>query len=124
MLTSFPILMASKEVPFPDSWQENPQRVSNSFEMENGGRKKIGIRTKLMSISASFTVTSRWLEYFQYLRDQSSFVVSIYDAQVGGYQNYVMEITDDSFSYDLIKNSKRVKNTDGLWRVSFDLEEF
>ena len=39
-------------------------------------------------------------------------------------KNYTMEILDDSFSYNLIKNSKRMKNTEGLWRLSFDLEEF
>ena len=124
MLTSYPIKINSTAIPFPDSWEENPRKISSEFQMENGDRKKIGIRNKLMSISASFTVSSRWLKQFEAWRDAATLTVSIYSAQTGAYKNYTMEIMDDSFSYNLIKNSKRVRNTDGLWRVSFDLEEF
>ena len=124
MLTSYPIKINNTAIPFPDSWEENPRKVSTEFMMENGGRKKIGIRNKLMSISAAFTVSSRWLKKFEEWRDASTLTVSIYDALTSAYVNYTMEITDDSFSYSLIKDSKRMANTEGLWRLSFELEEF
>ena len=124
MLTSYPIKINNTAIPFPDSWEENPRRVSNEFMTEAGNRKKINIRNKLMSISASFTVSSRWLKKFETWRDASTLIVSIYDAQTTAYKDYTMEIMDDSFSYNLIKNTKRLSNTEGLWRLSFDLEEF
>ena len=124
MLTSYPIKINNTAIPSPDSWEENPRKISNEFMMENGGRKKIGVRTTLMSISASFTVSSRWLKKFESWRDDETLTVSIYDALTNAYVNYTMEITDDSFSYNLIKNSKRLRNTEGLWRLSFELEEF
>lgn len=124
MLTSYPIKINNTAIPFPDTWEENPRKISTEFQMENGGRKKIGIRNKLMSISAAFTVSSRWLKKFEAWRDASTLTVSIYDAQTGAYKNYTMEVMDDSFSYNLIKNTKRLGNTEGLWRLSFDLEEF
>lgn len=124
MLTSYPIKINNTAIPFPDSWEENPRKISNEFMMENGGRKKIGVRTTLMSISASFAVSSRWLKKFESWRDDETITVSIYDALTNAYVNYTMEITDDSFSYNLIKNSKRLRNTEGLWRLSFELEEF
>ena len=124
MLTSYPIKINNESIPFPDSWQENPEKISNGFEMENGGRKTIIVRTSRLSISANFTVSSRWLGKFKQFRDANSLTVSIYDADANNYANHTMEIVPESFAYDLIKNSKRVNNTNGLWRLSFELEEF
>ena len=124
MLTSYPIKINNTVIPFPENWEENPKKISNEFATEAGGRKKIEIRNKRLSVSASFTVSSRWLKQFELWRDASTLTVSIYDAETTAYKNYTMEILDDSFSYNLIKNSKRMRNTDGLWRLSFDLEEF
>lgn len=124
MLTSYPIKINNTAIPFPDSWDETPKKVAHEFMMENGHRKKIEVRNSLLSISASFTVSSRWLKKFEIWRDMFTLTVSIYDAETSAYKDYTMEITDESFSYSLIKNSKRVGNTDGLWNLSFELEEF
>lgn len=124
MLTSYPIKINNTAIPFPENWEENPKKISTEFATEAGGRKKIEIRNKRLSVSASFTVSSRWLKQFELWRDASTITVSIYDAETTAYKNYTMEILDESFSYNLIKNSKRMRNTEGLWRLSFDLEEF
>lgn len=124
MLTSYPILINSDAIPFPDSWQENPNKIVSGFEMENGGRATIVKRSSRLSISASFTVTNRWLEKFEHYRGMSTLTVSIYDAEVGNYVNHTMEIVPESFTYNLIRHSERVRNTQGLWSLSFELEEF
>lgn len=124
MLTSYPIKINSVAIPFPETWSEKPQKVSHEFSMENGHRKKTEVRNNLLSISASFKVSSRWLKKFEIWRDMYTLTVSIYDAETGAYKDHTMEITDDSFSYNLVKDSKRMANTEGLWALSFELEEF
>lgn len=124
MLTSYPIKIDDTAIPFPDTWEETPMKVSNEFETESGYRQKIIVRNSRMRIAASFKVSSRWLKKFEAWRDAAILTVSVYDAQTGAYKNRTMEISDDSFSYSLIQNSKRLANTEGLWRLSFELEEF
>ena len=124
MLTTYPIKINNTSIPWPDSWDEHADRVANEFQTEAGTRQKIVVRSKRLTITANFTVSNRWLKKFEEWRDASTLTVSIYDAVSGGYVSHTMEITDDSFSYSLIKNSQRAGNTNGLWRLSFDLEEF
>ena len=124
MLTLYPIKINNESIPFPNDWNENPIKIVNGFEMEDGGRQEIVVRTGRLKVSASFTVTSKWLKKFQAWRDANFLTVSIYDAQTNGYVNHTMDIVADSFSYELIRKSERAANTNGLYRLSFDLEEF
>ena len=50
--------------------------------------------------------------------------VSVYDAEFEQYKTLTMAIGEDSFTYSLIKGSERVGRTNGLYKLSFDLEEF
>ena len=52
MLTSYPIKINNTAIPFPENWEENPKKISNEFATEAGGRKKIEIRNKRLSVSA------------------------------------------------------------------------
>lgn len=124
MLTSYPIKINNTPIPFPDSWQENPIKTSREFETEDGHRIKTVKRVTRLSISASFTVSSRWLKKFKQWRKEPTLSVYVYDPDNNGYQAYIMDIADDSFSYSLIKGSERASNTNGLYKLSFDLEEF
>ena len=124
MLTSYPIKINNTPIPFPDSWDEKPVKLSSEFETEDGSRIKIIRRVSRLSISASFTVSSRWLKKFKQWRKENTLSVYVYDPDNNGYQAHTMEISDDSFSYSLIKGSERARNTNGLYKLSFDLEEF
>ena len=48
--------------------------------------------------------------------------MSVYDPTVKGYKNRTMRMR--KFKADLIENTEEVKDSDGIWDVSFDLEEF
>lgn len=121
---AYPIIMNGEQIPFPDSWDENPKKISNTFETEAGTIRKIITRSSRMGISASFTVTDRWLKKFKALRDLSGFAVRVFDATANGYQQINMFIDDDSFQYSLIMASRYENGTTGLYKLSFDLEEF
>lgn len=124
MLSSYPIEINNEAIPFPDTWSENPKKIASQFETEDGHRKVIVKRTGRLAVSASFTVSSRWLKKFMAWRDATSLVLSVYDAKINSYHNYTVDIDPDSFTYELIRHSERVKNTEGLYRLSFDMEEF
>lgn len=124
MLATYPIKINSTAIPFPTGWSVAPKRLANNYETEAGTRQVVVLRNARTTFSGSWTVSSRWLKKFLEFRALESFTLSVYDASTNAYADYTVSITDDSFSYDLIEGSKRVKNTEGLYRVSFDMEEF
>lgn len=124
MLSSYPYKINNEPIPFPDSWTENPKKIVNQFETESGHRKVLVTRTGRLAVSAKFTVSSVWLKKFMQWRDAASFTLSKYDAVSGGYANYTMDIDPDSFRYDLVPLSKLAQNTNGLYDLSFNMEEF
>ncbi len=123
MLSSYPIKINNVAIPFPDRWSETPKKISNEFETESGGRQLIVVRNKRLEVSASFTVSSRWLKRFEAWRDANYVTVSVYDAGSNAYVSYNMDIVSESFRYELIRHSERMKNTNGLYKLSFELEE-
>lgn len=124
MLSSYPTTINNEVIPYPDTWEENPKKKSNTFETEAGGIQKIITRTSRLCVSCSFTVTSRWLKKFIGYRDANSLTVSIYDAKNEVMTSHTMFIDDDSFVYERIKDSRYVTNTNGLYKLSFDMEAF
>lgn len=124
MLSSYPTTINNEVIPYPDTWEENPKKKSNTFETEAGGIQKIITRTSRLCVSCSFTVTSRWLKKFMGYRDANSLTVSIYDAKNETMTSHTMFIDDDSFVYERIKDSRYMTNTNGLYKLSFDMEAF
>lgn len=120
---TYPIFMNNQTIPFPDSWEENPRKISNTFETEAGTIQKIITRSSRMGISASFTVTDRWLKKFLALRAMSVFEVKVFDATLSGYATRNMFIDDDSFQYSLVTAARYETGTTGLYKLSFNLEE-
>lgn len=124
MLTSYPTTFDNEIIPFPDNWAEKPQKIVNQFETEAGGLKNIVVRNQRLSVDASFTVTSRWLKKFKGYRAQNEISVGIYDAETGSTVSHSMFIVGDSFSYELVHDSRYAQNTNGVYKLSFTIEEF
>lgn len=123
MLKDYPYKINTHVIPYPDSWRENPQKLANSFTTEDGRLQRILIRNSKMVIDASFTVTSFWLKKFMEYRDAPSITVAAYNAAIDDYEYYICIIDDESFTYDLIPESRYAQNTNGLYKLSFTLEE-
>ena len=124
MLSSYPITINNEVIPYPDTWEENPRKKTNTFETESGNIQKIITRTSRLCVSCSFTVTSRWLKKFMGYRDADSITVNIYEPRSEVMGTYTMFIDDESFHYELIKASRYAANTNGLYKLSFDMEAF
>jgi len=128
MYNSFPIKVKRSEgnwedIPFPDSWEESPVKDSQTFKTEDGYIRKIQIRPRRLKVSASFTTTNRWLKTFEQYRNDKTIQVKVYNAVSSAYTEHTMFIDDESFRAELVTASRYASGTDGLWKVSFDLEE-
>ena len=124
MLKNYPIKINNVAIPFPKEWSENPVKIVNNFETEAGGRKQIITRIGRLNASGTWTVSSRWLKKFLTWRKEPTLSVQIYDAETDAYITHTMSINEDSFQYDLIRDSKLCNNTNGLYELTFELEEF
>lgn len=124
MLKNYPTLINGTAIPFPDSWEESPNKIVSNFESEAGGRKQIVIRGSRLKASGEWTVSSRWLKTFKEFRAANVLSVELYDAVTGARATHNMSIIEDSFTYALIPGSKIAGNTDGLYKLTFDMEEF
>lgn len=124
MLNSYPTQINGEVIPFPDTWAEKPQKIINQFETEAGGLKHIVVRSSRLAVDASFTVTNRWLKKFLQYRNENTLTVAIYDAIANATAQHTMFIVGDSFSYELVHDSRYMNNTNGLYKLSFTIEEF
>lgn len=122
MLKDFPIILDGLEIPKPTQWDETSNVIETTSQTEAGTDMSIVVRTDKLSVSAGFTCRSRWAQRFAVMRDKDSVVLQEYDIKVGGYKSRKVRIRD--FSSSRLSNSEKVENTDGVYSISFTLEEF
>lgn len=122
MLKDYPIKFDGENIFTPSSWEESSAVVESVNETEAGTDQVIVTRYDKLSVSASFQCSSRWAGKFKAYSKRDSITVSIYDAETHGYTQRVMRIR--SFKSAPVEHSERKHGTDGLWLVSFNLEEF
>lgn len=116
------ILFDSTPIPFPQSWVENPQKLKNTFTTEAGTEIDLIVRDSKLSVSVSTTCLDNELKtYFQF-RDKDSFVLTKYDPLTKSSITATVRMTD--FNYGLVRKSAELSVTNGVWDVSFNLEEF
>ena len=114
MLKDYPIRFDGENIFTPTSWEEESAVVESVNETEAG--------TDQLSVSASFQCSSTWAGKFKTYSKQDSITVSLYDIETHAYKNRSMRLR--SFKAVPAQNSERNRGTDGLWTVSFTLEEF
>ena len=116
------ILFDNVSIPFPNSWVENTEKLKNTFTTEAGTEIDLIIRSKKLSVSFATTCLDDELKtYFQF-RDKDSFVLTKYDPLTKASTTATVRITD--FNYELVRKSSSLTATNGVWNVSFNLEEF
>ena len=108
---------------FPTSMTRNSNNVEQSMITEDGHTKVIVSRMDKQSISMAFTCSSAWVKKFKQFRMMQYFLFKAYDPIAEGDQTREVRMTN--YSESLIKNSHTVDSTvsQGLWNVSFTLEE-
>lgn len=110
------------KMPWPKSWVENPQKLKNTFTTEAGTEIDLIVRAKKLVVSASTTCLSAELKtYFQF-RDMNSFTLTKYNPLTETSETATVRMTD--FNYELVAKSHKLSGQNGVWNVSYNLEEF
>ena len=122
MLSEYPIYFDETKLFTPESWEESYAVVESTNQTEAGTDQVIVTRYDKLSVSASFQCSSRWAATFATFRDKDSIQVKLYDLKTQDYKTRTMRIRN--FKSAPEKNSEKTKGTNGLYTVSFDLEEF
>ena len=122
MLKNYPIKFDGVAIFTPSSWEEESSVVENVNETEAGTDQIIVTRYDKLSVSASFQCSSAWAGRFKAYSKQSEITVSLYDIETHAYKNRSMRLR--SFKAAPVEHSEKNSGTDGLWTVSFTLQEF
>ncbi len=122
MLSEYPIYFDDTKLFTPESWEESYAVVESTNQTEAGTDQIIVTRYDKLSVSASFQCSSRWAATFAAFRDKDSIAVKLYDLKTQDYKTRTMRIRN--FKTAPEKNSEKTEGTNGLYTVSFDLEEF
>ena len=122
MLHDFPILINNEVIPEPITWTETSNVIENVNTTEAGTDQVSVTRYDKLSVSCSFQCTSTWAKKLKEFSLEAQLEISIYDLIFEDYRLRYMRIR--GFKAEPVKNSQRTRNTNGLWEVSFNLEEF
>lgn len=107
-------------LPFPDSYDLD----LSDIESDSGGETEAGtiqrdvVRTGIVTISVSFSVTSTWLKKLTAFSKKSKITVQYFDTESLALKTTEMYIT--GFKVKLYKDT----SNKGLWNVSFTLKEY
>lgn len=122
MLKNYPVKFNTEEIPEPVKWDEDFANVENVIQTEAGTDVVIVARYGKLSVAAQFNCSSRWAAKFAVYRDAGAIEVESYDIKTGGYKQRKMRIRE--FKSSVVENSYRTSGTNGLYTISFILEEY
>ncbi|BFL48177.1 hypothetical protein [Lactonifactor longoviformis] len=107
-------------LPLPDSYEVSMEDV----EADSGGETEAGtvqrdvVRLGIVSISVSFSVSSKWLKLLTGFKQKDKIGVEYFDTET--LESKKAEMFIDGYKAGLVKDT----SYKGLWKVSFMLREF
>ena len=112
------------EIPFPLTWGEKSDDIKTRFSTEAGTDEIIEVRKDKLNIAFSCKCTSDWASTFKSFYLMDSFTLKRFDILTG--QEEEREVHIENFSADLVPKSWDLDPTvtEGVWEISFNLEEF
>ena len=122
MLKDYPITFDGERIFTPTSWEEESAVVESVNETEAGTDQIIVTRYDKLSVSATFQCSSTWAGKFKAYSKRDYVAVRLYDIETHDYVERSMRLR--GFKAVPTEHSERTSGTDGLWTVSFTLEEF
>lgn len=122
--SNYPIVLNGVEYPYFNTWAVQYQDVVTIHETEGGtqedsitrkGRRIITVGTTCLESVARNLIGLQALPYFD---------AKFYDLNEGGYVTVRMRIGASTFKAQLREGSSKVDYCNGVWIISFNLEEF
>ena len=107
-------------LPLPDSYEVQMADVEadSGGETEAGTAQRDVVRMGVVSISAAFSVSPKWLKILTEFKQKEKLAVDYFDTETLEMKRTEMFI--DGYKASLVKDT----SYKGLWKVSFTLKEF
>ena len=107
-------------LPLPDSdgVQMSDVEADSGGETEAGTTQRDVVRMGVVSISAAFSVSPKWLKILTEFKQKEKLAVDYFDTETLEMKRTEMFI--DGYKASLVKDT----SYKGLWKVSFTLKEF
>lgn len=121
MQKDYPYKFNDTPIFFPISWNEKRNVIENVNQSEAGTDIVTVVRYGKLSISVSCKATSDWVKKFQEFSEMDSFVLSRYDAVENDYTMH--DVRMRNYEAGRVKRSEDIEITNGIWEISFNLEE-
>lgn len=109
------------QIPNPTSYSEESETINNQYETEAGGLNISVIRYDRLHISVSFDVTSAWAKKLKDYSKKDTLTVTLIDLSLDSKSDHIMILRN--FKSKLVDHSEHTPWTNGLWNVSFELQE-
>ena len=106
-------------LPLPDSYgvQMSDVEADSGGETEAGTTQRDVVRMGVVSISAAFSVSPKWLKILTEFKQKEKLAVDYFDTETLEMKRTEMFI--DGYKASLVKDT----SYKGLWKVSFTLKE-
>ena len=107
------------DLPLPDGYEVDmtDKEADSGGETEAGTMQRDVVRTGVVTISVSFSVTQKWLKLLTGYRKQEKIRVGFFDPETANMRQAEMYV--EGFKAKLKKDT----SYKGLWGVSFTLQE-
>lgn len=120
----YPIVLNNVNYPYLKALNTGLNDYVTTHETEGGTQEDVSVRRGRKSISISGVVLQPLLANLLSLQDLDEFEAKIYDPALDGYATMDVRIAPSSMKYGLKEKSAKLRTTNGVWTVSFTLEEF
>ncbi len=124
MLKDYPLVLNNIELLIPNPYKEAWNAVEETRESAAGTDIYTTVRDRKLTISVSYKVTSTWLKTLAELNMLSrtqSLVLKRYDPILEAYSEHNVKMK--SFNYQAERKAYDLAITNGIYKVSFTLEE-
>ena len=121
---NYPIILNNVEYKYFKMWNTTRNDYVTTHETEAGTQEDVVTRKGRLSISVSVTCLQPLLASLLSLTDMDEFEAKIYNPATDGYDTIDVRIGAGSMSYNLKTGSADLSAVNGVYEVSFTLEEF
>jgi hypothetical protein len=121
---NFPIILNGVEYQYFKTWNITRNDYVMTHDTEGGMQEDVVTRKGRRSIGVTVTCLQPLLAGLIALAELDEFEAEVYDPATNDYVTMLVRVGANSMSYSLKEKSAKLTTTNGVWSVSFTLEEF
>ncbi len=124
LATDYPIIINGVQYQPFKQWDISYKDARTVHETEGGTQEDVIISTGRRSIAVATTCLQSVATLLTGLEDLNNFTVKFYDIKANTYRESTMRVMPNSMRCALKEKTSRLSATNGVYNVSFTLEEY